>query len=178
MRRLSDEYAKALYEIAAEASHEEIISSQLKDISGVIAENPEYIKLLDNPSIDKSERVALAREAFAGANEYLLNFLLLLTEARGMSELPDCAARFCELYDEAHDIVRAELISAVNIDEKRQESIKQKLEAKTGKKVVLTQKTDPALLGGALLRYSGRQIDMSVRSSLNKLSEIISKSDV
>ena len=178
MRRLCDEYAKALYEIAAEASIENVIADQLKDISHVVSENPEYIKLLDNPAIDKGERVALAREAFAGANEYLLNFLLLLTEARGISELSDCYTRFLDIYNEAHGIVQAELISAVDIDTKRQESIKQKLEAKTGKKVILTLRTDPSLLGGALLRYDGNQIDMSVRSSLNKLSEIISKSDV
>ena len=178
MRRLCDEYAKALYEIAQEEALEDVIASQLKDISGVVSDNPEYIKLLDNPAIDKSERVALAREAFAGANEYLLNFLMLLTEARGISELSDCAARLGKLYDEAHGIVRAELISAVDIDSDRQNSIIQKLEAKTGKKVVLTLKKDSALLGGALLRYNGKQIDMSVRSSLNKLSEIIARSDI
>ncbi|MBQ4137517.1 MAG: F0F1 ATP synthase subunit delta, partial [Clostridia bacterium] len=57
MRRLCDEYAKALYEIAQEEALEDVIASQLKDISGVVSDNPEYIKLLDNPAIDKSERV-------------------------------------------------------------------------------------------------------------------------
>ncbi len=178
MKKLCKEYAKALYELASEHSLEDTISTQLRQVCTLLDDNPDYVRLLDNPAIEKKQRIKLASEAFADVQEYLKSFILLLTEARHTNELARCADCFQRIYDTKHGILRAEIITACGIDDTRAESIRTKLEAKTGKQVVLSQKIDPSLIGGVLLKYGTRQIDMSVKASLNSISEMIMNADI
>lgn len=178
MKRLCEEYAAALYELAEENSLEDIISNQLTQIACLLAYNPDYIKLLDNPAVEKQTRVKLAEESFSGAEQYLKNFIMLLVEARRVNELEECAKVFSRIYDEKHNIVRAEAVTAAPLDKAQSARIKEKLEVGTGKTVILTNTIDPSIIGGVLLKYGTEQIDMSVRTSLNSISDLISNADI
>ncbi|MBQ7822377.1 MAG: ATP synthase F1 subunit delta [Clostridia bacterium] len=178
MKNLSEEYASALYELAEENSLEDIISEQMKELSAILEDNAEYVKLLDNPSIEKKQRTELALEAFGDAQEYLKNFIMLLVESRRMSEFAGCTAHFLHLYDDKHGIIRAEAVTATALDSIQSEKIKTQLEAKTGKKVILTNTVDSSLIGGVLLKYGTKQIDMSIRTSLSSISEMIANADI
>ena len=52
------EYGGALYELAAEEGLEEVILEQLTEVRRLLAENPDYEKLLAMPSVPKAERCA------------------------------------------------------------------------------------------------------------------------
>lgn len=178
MKRLCEEYAAALYELAEENSLEDIISNQLAQIACLLAANPDYIKLLDNPAVEKQTRVKLAWESFSSAEQYLKNFIMLLVEARRVNELEECAKVFSRIYDEKHNVMRAEAITATPLDKQQSAQIKEKLELKTGKTVILTNTVDSSLIGGVLLKYGTEQMDMSVRTSLNSISDLISNADI
>jgi F-type H+-transporting ATPase subunit delta len=51
------------------------------------------------------------------------------------------------------------------------EALKAKLIAETGKKIIIKNTVDPTILGGVKLRYSGKQIDGSVKTRLDAFSE-------
>lgn len=178
MKNIGEEYAAALYELAKEANTEDVILSQMNEISSVLTASPEYARLLDNPTLDVRERVSMAKEAFSDATEYLKNFIFLLVEAKRFSCFTECTKAFSSLYDLHHNILRAEAVTATALDAKQAEKIKEKLENKTGKTVILTNTVDPGILGGVLLKYGGEQIDRSVRSSIKAISNVISKADV
>ena len=178
MKKLCEEYASALYEIAEEYSIEDTVAEQIKELSGILSDNPDYVRLLDNPAIDKEKRTELAHEAFDSVQEYLKNFIMLLTEARRMNEFEESAKHFLQIYDNKHGIVRAEAVTAAKLDAKQLEQIKAKLEKSTGKTVILTSTLDSSVIGGIILKYDGKQIDMSIRKSLNSISEIIANTDI
>ena len=84
------EYGGTLYELAAEEGLEEVILEQLTEVRRLLAENPDYEKLLAMPSVPKAERCAALDEAFGGqAEPYLVNFLKLLCEKGAIRTLPD-----------------------------------------------------------------------------------------
>ena len=56
----------------------------------------------------------------------------------------------------------------------QKEAMKNKLEAITGKTVVLVNRLDPSILGGVVLRYSGVQLDGSIRSRLDEFKKNLS----
>ena len=50
-------YGGSLYELAAEEHLEEEILSEMKEIRALFRENPEYPRLLSEPSIPRKERI-------------------------------------------------------------------------------------------------------------------------
>ena len=76
-------YGKAIYDLSLEEKISDTILADFNMLSEVFNENPEYIKLLDNPSIDKDEKSKLLDEVFKDfVHEYTLNFLKILSEKK------------------------------------------------------------------------------------------------
>ena len=67
-------YGGSLYELAQEEHLEEEILSEMKEIRALFRENPEYPRLLSEPSIPRKERIGLIDAAFGSqAEPYLVN---------------------------------------------------------------------------------------------------------
>ena len=85
-------YGGSLYELAAEEHLEEEILSEMKEIRALFRENPEYPRLLSEPSIPRKERIGLIDAAFGSqAEPYLVNFIKLLCEKKytpGIRSIP------------------------------------------------------------------------------------------
>ena len=114
MTALGAEYGGALYALAAEEGLEEAILEELCEVRGLLAENPDYEKLLALPSVPKAERCAALDEAFGGrVQPYLLNFLKILCEKGAIRALPDCLKEYRARYNEAHGILEATAVTAV-----------------------------------------------------------------
>lgn len=166
-----EDYSRALYDLAKEENAADTVLSDLMTVKEVLSENPEFTGLLDSPAISPGERVDMIDDAFKGASYITLNFLKLLTEMRQMSRFKKCADSFCKLYDAANGILRAEIVTAVDISDSQCSRICEKIAAATGKKVIPVKKIDPTVLGGVILRYDGIQLDGSVASRLNDIKK-------
>ena len=74
-------YGGSLYDLAAEEQLTEAIKNDMQEIKQIFRDNPDYIRLLSEPSIKKDERTDLIEKAFGdGAQRYLVNFLKILCE--------------------------------------------------------------------------------------------------
>ena len=60
-------YGGALYDLAREESLEEQILGELHAVSDLFRQNPDYTRLLMEPSIEKQERAKLIDEAWGGS---------------------------------------------------------------------------------------------------------------
>ena len=167
-------YGKALFELGAEGGTADRIREELGLVRSVLKENPGYVTLLDTPAVSTEEKLTLLGEAFRGVEPMLLNFLSLLCEKRSFYQFSACADVFDACYDEASHVLRATAVTAVAMDERQQKALREKLERMTGKTVILTNTTDPSLIGGITLRYGGVQLDDSLRSRLDKLRRSLS----
>ena len=52
-------YGKSLYDLAASEDLSEMIMEEMEAVQGLFTENPDYIRLLLEPSIPKKERLGL-----------------------------------------------------------------------------------------------------------------------
>ena len=91
-----------------------------------------------------------------------------MTERRSVRLFVKAAEEFYSLYDDSRGILRVEAVTAVPLTEGQRKNMTAKLGASLGKTVILLNTVDPSILGGVKLRYSGTQLDGSVKTRLDK----------
>ena len=164
-------YGGSLYDLAAEEKLTEQILEQMKEIRRIFSENPEYVSLLGQPSIPKKEREDMIEKAFGSqAERYLVNFIKLLCDRSILMEFAGCYEEFTRRYHAEHGISEAVVISAVTLNERQMTALKEKLEKISGKKISLTQKKDPSVIGGLRVEREGKHLDGTVQGRMSGLS--------
>ncbi len=172
-------YGGSLYDLAASEQKTEEILGQLGVIRQIFRENPDYIRLLSEPSIPANEREALIEEAFGqSADRYLVNFMKLLCAKNLMREFGGCCDEFTRKYNLDNNIAEAVVTSAVPLTEKQAEALKARLSEISGKQISLVMRTDPRVLAGIRVDLEGKQMDGTVKGRLAGLSRIISDINV
>ena len=94
-------YGGSLYDLAAEENLTGEILGQMEQIRTLLRENPEYERLLSEPSIPQMERNGMIEAAFGGqAQRYLVNFMKLMCEKNLLGEYSGCFEAFKSRYYE------------------------------------------------------------------------------
>ena len=163
-------YGQSLYDLAAEEKADDQIMEELEAVRGILADNPDYVTLLCEPSIPGKTRIQLLDEAFSGQiHPYLLNFLKILVEKGMLRGFSTCCNTFRASYNKDHNISEATVISAVPLTREQAGALQKKLEKFSGKKVLLTQKVDKKVLGGLSVEIDGKLFDGTVEGRLDEL---------
>lgn len=165
-------YGGSMYDLAAEENLSDVVLEQMGQIKAIFRENPDYLKLLMNPAIDKAERIKLIDDAFGSeAEKYLTNFIKLLCEKNLLGEFEGCVEEFTRRYNNDHGIGAAVVTTAVALSEKQAAALKAKLESISGKKVSLEQKIDPSILAGIRVEIDGKLLDGTASGRLSGISK-------
>lgn len=164
-------YGGSLYELAAEEKLTDTIMEQMLEIRKIFRENPDYVRLLSEPSLPKKERTGLVEEAFgAQAERYLVNFIKLLCERNILMEYAGCCEEFVRRYNADHNIAEAVVTSAVTLSDDQMKALKEKLEKISGKKISLAQRKDASVVAGLRVELEGKLLDGTVQSRLSGIS--------
>ena len=167
-------YGGSLYDLAAEENLTGEILGQMEQIRTLLRENPEYERLLSEPSIPQTERTGMIEAAFGGqAQRYLVNFMKLMCEKNLLGEYSGCFEAFKSRYYEDHNIAEAVVTSVCPLSEEQQKRLKEKLKKISGKEIILIQKTDPALLAGVRVELDGKLLDGTVKNRISEISDKI-----
>ena len=157
-------YGGSLYDLASEEKLTDAILEQMQEVKAIFRENPEYLKLLSEPSVKKEERTDLIEKAFgADAERYLVNFLKILCERNLLREYEGCTEEFTKRYNADHGIAEAVVTSAVELTEEKKKV--------SGKTVSLVTKVNPAVVAGLKVEIEGTEIDGTVSGRLNEISK-------
>lgn len=179
MTETARRYGGSLYELASEEGVSDEVLGQLQEVLELMKENPQYEKLLSEPSIAKSERTKLLDEAFGTSLwPYLLNFLKILCEKGIFPELKGICREYRGRYNKDHGIAEATVTSAAPLTDGQRSALCEKLQKMSGKKVNLVCYVNPALIGGLRLDFEGKRYDGSAKERLEALRRIIRNTTV
>ncbi|MBP5152309.1 MAG: ATP synthase F1 subunit delta [Lachnospiraceae bacterium] len=168
-------YGGSLYDLAVEENLTDAIKDEMLAVRELFRENPEYIRLLSEPSIKKEERIDLIEKAFGESTQrYLVSFLKLLCEKGILREYEGCLTEFVRRYNADNGIVEAVVTSAVALDDRQREALVSKLERTSGKKVSLVERVAPEVVAGVKVEMEGVELDGTVSGRLNGLSRKLS----
>jgi F-type H+-transporting ATPase subunit delta len=93
----------------------------------------------------------------------------LLIERRDLDLAPDIEAAFVRRADEARNIDRVRVTTAVALTDTEFEDLRSRL-AEPGRELRLSADTDPTILGGFVVRRGDNLLDLSVRARLQSLA--------
>jgi F-type H+-transporting ATPase subunit delta len=169
---VAERYARAIFDLGIETSTLSGLVEDMHKLADVYAESTELQKIMSNPLIPETERLATIGEIAdrIELSPLAKNTAGLLAQRKRMFALPAIAAELDRLSDEKAGIARATVISAERLSEAYELRLTQELSVMTGKKIVLESKQDPALLAGLIVRIGDQVIDGSARARIAELS--------
>lgn len=173
-RTAATRYARALLDVALkEQANLATIESQLSELARLFAENEGLRKALLNPAVPVQRKRAAVVEIVgkAGVLPIVAKTMALLAERDRLVILPEVAASFRDRLQDIRNVVRAEVTTTEPLSADRLAAIQRSLAAATGRTVELTQKVDPAILGGMVARVGGTVFDGSVTSHLQRIRQ-------
>ena len=173
MNEIVKEYGGGLYALAEESGLEKVLLSETRMLSPLFSD--EYVHLLINPDVPKDERIAMIGELLNGrVNQYLTNFVKLMTERGIATEIRGCFDEYERLYYENTGVVRVTAESPVELTDPQKEKLEAKLSAHVGHEVEIEYVINTSLIGGMRLSYNNRLIDDSVATKLKEIGERLS----
>jgi F-type H+-transporting ATPase subunit delta len=168
-------YAKAVFELALEHSRFDKWSEMLT-LMAAVAHDPTMHALLESPRLSREQAselfISICQERI---DEQGQNVIKLMAENRRLTLLPEVAAIYEHMRADAEGKIEAVVTSAETLTEDETNAIVLSLKKRLGREVSLSARTDPSLLGGAVIRAGDLVIDGSIRGKLEKLATALSR---
>ena len=161
-------YSQAVFEIALERKELDRWQSDLGKIAS-LGEDATFIAFLESPRFHFDDKARLLSERLGDINPLALNLVYLLVARGRLSMVGDIADGYQQLLDSYRGIERAEITTAIPLDDEDKLRLEEHLGAIVGKKVVLKPGIDSSLIGGIVARIGGKLLDGSTRSQLMAL---------
>jgi len=176
---LANRYAKALFSVAQEENAFDENAKSLNEIAQAMIAQPEVKDGLTNPvyPLDVRAKVMDYIAEAQGACQVIKNFLNLVLQKKRAAFLPEIAEAFQILIDSQRNICQGTVLTAMPLTVELNDKVQATLEKLTGKKVVLSTKVDPTILGGIIAKVGDLVLDGSIRSQLQGLKESIKGSE-
>jgi F-type H+-transporting ATPase subunit delta len=174
--KLSDRYAKSLYDFADEKNQIEEVYGDLKLLANTLKENRDLQMLLRNPVVPPNQKHQIFESVFNGTlHEISYQFVDLLLKKRREPNLDMICEEFFKLYNQAHNIKTAHIITAQPLSDELKSKIVSMLTEQTHATIELKEKVEPTIIGGFVIQVDDYFLDASVMTKINKLRQEFSQ---
>jgi len=165
-------YAEALVELAQREGTVERCGDLMDAVAGVVAADPQLHGVFMSPRIAKATKQRLIARALGGvAPPSFVRYLQVIVQRGRQGILGDIAEEYEGLVDLHLNRVHALVSTARPVDAALQAAIARRLGEVFGKTVRAHFRTDPALVGGVVVRSGDRVFDGSLRRRLTVLRQ-------
>ena len=175
MQELANVYARSLFEVAQEHDSLDEVREQLGEFADAVNGSRDLQVFFFAPYFSSQEKEEGIRRVLDGADERFLRFLELLAEKHRMPVIFRIRQTFDEMWAEENRLLEASVTSAVELDEKIVKQIGEQIEEQTGRRVELTSRVDPEVLGGLVIQVGNTIMDATIRSRLERLRKQVTR---
>ena len=165
-------YAEALFEAARDLGELEETLDNLNGFLAALEESEELRLFFYGGQVPDHQKRRAIEGLTEGMTTSTTNFLKVLVDNDRAEILDEIVLRYAELVKEHLGRVEVEVTTAVELSQEELNRVKYRLgRILNGKEVILQAEVDPGLVGGAVFRFGGKQVDSSVRGQLASLRE-------
>jgi F-type H+-transporting ATPase subunit delta len=163
-------YAEAAFDVAQEQGD---AAAWLRELSHAVdaLRGPEVSNFFKDPNVAREAKLEAVDRAFAGVRPQVRNLLRILAARERLHLVPSIVEEMSHLDREARGVLEASVTVARPITDAERQEIAQRVGAATGKKVELSARVDPRILGGVIIQIGDRLIDASVSGRLERLRQ-------
>jgi F-type H+-transporting ATPase subunit delta len=175
MEEIATVYARSLFEVAQEQGKLDDVRDQLGEFADVLDSNQEMQVFFFSPYFSTQEKEEGLDKVVTGADDILQNFIKLLIEKHRMPALFRVRRTYDELWQRENQLLPVEVTSAIELDKKTVKQIGDRIGEETGQKIELSERVDPDIIGGLIVRVGNSIIDASIRARLDSLRKQVAK---
>lgn len=174
---LARRYARAVIELGEQNKNLDKMGSDLRSLAKAMKDSEELQTALTNPAIRRADRRRIIDGLLQriGAQPHTKNLVYLLLDGERLASVPAISREVDAMIQAKSGHVAAEIISAKPLESDQLGQITLALEKLSGKKVDVTRREDPALLGGVVARVGDVVYDGSLRTQLRTLRDELIK---
>ncbi len=174
---LARRYARALLDIGKEEGQLRRVLSEVEEFEKALGGSAELKEAMEASHVSREDKQSMLDAVFAktGCIPTTKSFLSLLVEKGRMNVLPEILSELRRMVEEFEGIERVEVTVPLPLSVPQKDLLRTVLERRTGKKVVLEESVDPAVLGGMVVRVGSTVYDGSVRTQIFQIRENLQK---
>jgi F-type H+-transporting ATPase subunit delta len=163
-------YAEAAFRLARDRNELPVWSEMLRFVSAVTAD-PRIASALESPKLTGADKESLLLSVCGERIDALgRNFVRVLVEADRVTVLPQIAALFETLKNDADGVALARIETAFPLSDAQLAELKSALEKHFRKTIEATVSVDPALIGGARITVGDTVIDGTIQAQLSAMA--------
>ena len=168
-------YARALFDVVLKQNGDlDRVGRELDEFAALVASNHALHTVITNPAVPAAKKRGLVDAIVKQAGEVsdpVARTLALLADRDRLALVPQLARAYAERVMDHRQIVRAEVTTAVPLDDARTKALAEALGRATGRQVLVEPKVDAAILGGVVARVGSVVYDGSVARQLERMKE-------
>ncbi|MDQ4048150.1 MAG: ATP synthase F1 subunit delta [Actinomycetota bacterium] len=175
MEEIAEVYARSLFEVAEANDALDRIHEELGEFADALNESNDLRVFFFSPYFSSQEKKDGIATLVDDADESFVRFLELLAERHRMPVIFRIRRRFDELWREENKLLPVTVTSAVDLDRELVEGVGKRIEEQTGRRVELSSRINPDVLGGIVLQVGNMVLDASVRNRLDQLRKTVAQ---
>jgi F-type H+-transporting ATPase subunit delta len=175
MEEIATVYARSLFEVAMEHDKLDVVRDQLGEFADALDQNQEMQVFFFSPYFSTAEKIEGLDKVVTGVDPITQNFLKLLIEKSRMPAVFRVRRVLDELWQHENKLLPVEVTSAIELDKKTVKQIGDRIGEETGQKIELSERVEPDILGGLIVRVGNSIIDASIRARLDSLRKQVAK---
>ena len=175
MEEIATVYARSLFEVAKEQDKLDTVRDEIGEFADALNGSRELQMFLFSPYFSTQEKSDGLDRAVSGADETVTNFLELLVEKHRMPVIFRIRAELDQLWEEENKRLPVQVTSAVELSKATVKQIGDKIAQQTDRKVDLSSKVDPDILGGIVVRVGNSVLDASIRNRLENFRKQVAR---
>lgn len=176
---IARQYANALFTVATREGHTSRVGQDVAALVSLVAEHEELRRVFESPAVPSKTKRAIVDALVAGSIDLsgeAARLLTLLADRDRLSLLGDVARAYAARVDDAERVIAADVVTAVELTADRRDALAEALGLATGRRVTITGRVDPSIVGGVVARVGGMVFDGSVAGQLERLRQRLSAS--
>lgn len=174
--KVASRYAKSLIGLAQEKGVLEEVHQDMRLFANTCQTSRDLHLMLKNPIVSRDVKLRVLHQLFSGkVNAMSMAFFDIVVKKHRESILESVAKECHLLYNQLKNIENALVITPMPLTDELRAMFIGAVKEMSGKEVDLSEKVDPDLIGGFVLRINDKQVDDSVKSRLQELKTLFSQ---
>ena len=168
---IAGRYGVALFELASEANKLDAVNGDLDRFLALLDGSADLDRLVRNPVFTADEQVSALSSVLdkAKISGLAANFLKLVASKRRLFAVRGMVGAFRALLAEKQGRISAEVTVAAPLSDASRKADLDALSVQAGKTISLTERVDPSIIGGLVVKMGSRMIDASLKTKLNAM---------
>jgi F-type H+-transporting ATPase subunit delta len=173
-RSVARRYASALFDVAGKTGRTDRAGEELAAIARAVESHAELQQIFETPAVPAATKKAIVTavlESAGGVSDEITRLMTMLAERDRLSILPELQQAYADRLLVARRVVPAEVVTAAPLTDVSRAALSKALGAATGSQVTLTERVDPAIVGGVIAKVGSLVFDGSVTRQLERLRQ-------